>query len=61
MEKLIFVGIVFLAVLFIMLGVLDIWFIPNSVYLIAMNLLIGLKIACGFFVIFYRFIAVERR
>ena len=30
-------------------------------YLIIMNVLIGLKVACGFFIIFYRYVAIERR
>jgi len=30
-------------------------------YLITMNILIGLKVACGFFIIFYRYVAIERR
>ncbi|MCL2203317.1 MAG: DUF4040 domain-containing protein [Defluviitaleaceae bacterium] len=34
--------------------------IYQSVYLIIMNLLIGLKVACAFFVLFYRYITIER-
>ena len=33
----------------------------HDVYLITMNVLIGLKVACGFFIIFYRYVAIERR
>jgi multicomponent Na+:H+ antiporter subunit B len=33
----------------------------QDTYLIVMNLLIGLKVACGFFALFYRYIAIERR
>ncbi|MCL2574269.1 MAG: DUF4040 domain-containing protein [Defluviitaleaceae bacterium] len=33
----------------------------NDTYLIIMNILIGLKVACGFFIIFYRYVAIERR
>ncbi|MCL2164583.1 MAG: hypothetical protein FWH55_09380, partial [Oscillospiraceae bacterium] len=35
--------------------------IPKVIYLIIMNILIGLKVACSFFSIFYRFTAFERR
>ena len=35
--------------------------IPQTLYLLVMNLLIGFKVACGFLVVFYRFIAIERR
>ncbi|MDR2183749.1 MAG: DUF4040 domain-containing protein [Clostridiales bacterium] len=33
----------------------------HDAYLIIMNVLIGLKVACGFFIIFYRYVAIERR
>ena len=33
----------------------------HDAYLIIMNILIGLKVACGFFIIFYRYVAIERR
>jgi multicomponent Na+:H+ antiporter subunit B len=33
----------------------------QDMYLIVMNLLIGMKVACGFFALFYRYIAIERR
>ena len=60
-EKLIFAGILLLAVLFIFVGLKDLFPMHRNVYLVAMNLLIGLKVACGFFIVFYRFIAFERR
>lgn len=60
-EKFIFVGIVLLGILFIYLGVQTYFPINQTIYLIAMNLLIGLKVACGFLIVFYRFIAFERR
>jgi multicomponent Na+:H+ antiporter subunit B len=60
-EKLIFAGITLLAVLFIFAGLKDYFPMYRNIYLVAMNLLIGLKVACGFFTVFYRFIAFERR
>ena len=32
----------------------------QNFYLIAMNILIGAKVACGFFVLFYHYVAIER-
>jgi len=61
LEKLIYVGIVFITGYFIMIGAQSYLPIPKSIYLIIMNLLVGIKVACGFFVVFYRFIAFERR
>jgi multicomponent Na+:H+ antiporter subunit B len=62
MEDFIFVSIVILAILVVFLGSFEqLPPIFNIAYLILMNLLIGLKVACGFLILFYRFIAVERR
>ena len=61
LEKFIFIGISVLVVLFVFLGMNDHWNLPQSVYLILMNALIGLKVACGFAVIVYRYVALERR
>lgn len=59
-EKLAFVGIVLLPVFFIFLSA-EIYFpMPSLMYVVIMNLLVGLKVACGFLIIFYRFIALER-
>ncbi|MCL2565561.1 MAG: DUF4040 domain-containing protein [Defluviitaleaceae bacterium] len=60
-EKFIFVGIVLLGALFIYLSVQTYFPINQTAYLVAMNMLIGLKVACGFLIVFYRFIAFERR
>ena len=60
-EKLIYVGIILLTVLFIYVGLDRYLPIPKTVYLIMMNLLLGVKVMCGFFIVFYRFIAFERR
>ena len=60
-EKLVFASIVALAACFILLG-LHVYFPEmRTLYLLAMNTLIGMKVACGFMVIFYRYIAFERR
>ena len=62
LEKVIFIGIVALSVLFLFLNA-EAYnpAIHGAVYMIMMNLLIGLKVACGFLIVFYRFIALERR
>jgi len=64
MEKLVFVNITILPVLAVFTGVtyLAAYILPltSDVYLVAMNILIGFKVACGFFVLFYRFVAIER-
>ncbi|MCL2077533.1 MAG: DUF4040 domain-containing protein [Oscillospiraceae bacterium] len=60
-EKIIYVVVVLLAVLFIFIGLHSFLPLPQSVYLITMNLLIGAKVTCGLIIIFYRFIAFERR
>jgi len=61
MEKIAYLCIVLFTVYFIFLGAQDYLPIPKSVYLTIMNLLLGMKVACGFFIVFYRFIAFERR
>ncbi|MCL2372893.1 MAG: DUF4040 domain-containing protein [Defluviitaleaceae bacterium] len=64
MEKLVFVNITILPVLAVFTGVtyFATYILPltSDVYLVAMNILIGFKVACGFFVLFYRFVAIER-
>ncbi|MCL1989145.1 MAG: DUF4040 domain-containing protein [Firmicutes bacterium] len=64
-EKLIFSSIVLLAVFLVFLGIpeyiaMDAPPIFKSVYLVTMNMLIGLKVALGFVMLFYRFITIER-
>ena len=61
MEKIIFSVIILLPVLFIFLGVY--YYFPQyrNAYLVIMNTLIGMKVCCGFMVIFYRYIAFEKR
>jgi hypothetical protein len=65
MEELIFVSIVLFAIFGIFLGIAD--FMParwlgafQSAYLIIMNALIGIKVACGFTLLFYRYAGIER-
>jgi len=64
-EELIFIYIVITAIVAVFLGAVA--YLPmehgevfQSIYLIAMNILIGLKVACGFFILFYRYVAIER-
>jgi len=61
MEKFIFSGIAVLGMFSILLSVGAFFPIPKTFYLVLMNLLIGIKVSCGFFIIFYRFVALERR
>ena len=64
MEELIFINITILPVLAIFMGAA--YFtsyvtpLAHSIYLLVMNGLIGFKVACGFFILFYRYIAIER-
>jgi len=66
MEELVFVNITILPILAIFTGVVylvaDVALTPlvQDVYLIAMGALVGMKVACGFFILFYRHIAIER-
>jgi multicomponent Na+:H+ antiporter subunit B len=53
--------------LIVLLALCSIAFLANvalpeyrGIYLIVMNLLIGMKVACGFFIMFFRFISFER-
>jgi len=60
MEKVTYLVIVLFTVYSIFLGAHDYLPIPKGVYLTVMNLLLGIKVACGYFIVFYRFIAYER-
>jgi len=57
-EKLAFIVVVALAAMFVFAGAY--FSLPQNVYLIVMNLFIGIKVTCGFLIVFYRFIALER-
>jgi multicomponent Na+:H+ antiporter subunit B len=61
MEKIIFAVLTLLAVFFIFLGFYA--HLPQFrfTYLIMANLLIAMKITCGFTIVFFRYIAFERR
>jgi multicomponent Na+:H+ antiporter subunit B len=65
-EELVFMSFAFMTLLFVSLLGANIYLperftvIYQDVYLMVMNGLIGLKVACGFFIIFYRYVAVER-
>ena len=61
MEKLTYLVIVLFTVFFIFLGAHSFLPIPKGIYLTSVNLLLGIKVACGFLIVFYRFIAFERR
>jgi len=65
-EKLIFGSIILTATFIIFLDYIA--YIPDiylprfqNIYLITMNVLIGAKVTCGFVILFYRYIAIERR
>jgi len=61
MEKLVYLAIVSFTVYFIFVGAHNYLPIPKDIYLTGINLLLGIKVACGFFIVFFRFIAFERR
>ena len=61
LEKIVYIGIFVLSVYFIFMGAEVYLPISKNMYLIIMNLLVGMKVACGFIIVFYRFIAFERR
>ena len=65
LEELVFINMVIVTVLAIFFGAINqlpVEYVPyfHELYLIAMNAMIGLKVACGFFLMFYRYIAIEK-
>ena len=65
LEDLVFIGIVAMAALMVFQEFFA--YIPEqhlplvqNLYLFSMNMLIGLKVACGFTILFYRYVAIER-
>ena len=65
MEELVFVSIVLFAIAGIFLGTAAYipynWLVTfQNFYLIIMNALIGIKVACGFTLLFYRYAGIER-
>jgi len=65
-EELIFAATILLAVFIVFLGAAALMLatylqIFRDSYLVAINALIGMKVACAFFILLYRYIAVERK
>ena len=62
LEELVFINITVLPILAVFTGVF--YLIADAtfqhIYLIAMSALVGMKVACAFFILFYRYIAIER-
>jgi len=61
MEKLIYAAVILLPVFFIFFGTYYYFPQAQNLYLMMINALIGMKVACGFIIIFYRYIVFERR
>ena len=64
MEEIIFIAIALFAASIVFLGAAS--YLPDHIlpvfqvgYMIVMNTLIGLKVACGFIILFYRYIVIE--
>ena len=64
LEELTFINIIILPILAVFTGVVYIYWdaadLLQPIYLTAMSALVGMKVACGFFVLFYRYVAIER-
>jgi len=65
-EKLIFVNIILVATVVVFWDLKDLLSIAHvpifqNIYLIMMNTLIAAKVTCGFVILFYRYIVIERR
>jgi len=65
-KKYIFFALVLAATLVVFIGIgtqIPLAHVPllQNTYLTLMNILIGGKVACGFLVLFYRYVAIERR
>ncbi|GAB6106419.1 MnhB domain-containing protein [Fusibacter bizertensis] len=60
-EKYALMGLLVLATLFITLNVYQLYIQSIVYYMVLANILIGLKVACGMTVIFYRFAFYESR
>jgi len=66
MEEIVFATITILAALMVFQGAMQ--HLPEqhrpiaqNIYLVVMNGLIGAKVACGFIILFYRYVAIERK
>ena len=65
MEEIVFAAITILAALIIFQSAIEdlpYQIVPlfQNIYLVVMNGLIGAKVACGFIILFYRYVAIER-
>lgn len=60
-EKIVLIFIILIALTFLLAGFNKYNLISSTTYFYIMNVLIGLKVACGMTVIFYRFIFYESR
>lgn len=60
-EKLAFIIIICVPLLFVLVGINSIYPGLNPFYMVLMNLLIGIKVCCGLSIVFFRFVFYERR
>jgi len=65
LEELVFINMIIVSIIAIFIGAfsqLPTRYLPffQEIYLIGMNAMIGLKVACGFFLLFYRYIVIEK-
>jgi multicomponent Na+:H+ antiporter subunit B len=60
-EKLAFVMILLVPMVFVLVGINSMYPDLNIFYMIAMNILIGIKVCCGLSIVFFRFVFYERR
>jgi len=64
MEEMVFINIAILPIIIVFTGAFYTTLGPipayRTIYLVVMNVLIALKVACSFFILFYRYIAIER-
>jgi multicomponent Na+:H+ antiporter subunit B len=60
-EKLVYIMIISLPLLFILVGVNTMYPEFNTIFMITMNVLIGIKVCCGLSIVFFRFVFYERR
>jgi len=61
LEKVTLFFIILVPMFFIYLGLNAMYPMFNGIYLVGLNLLIGLKVACGMTIIFFRFVYYEAR
>lgn len=61
LEKILYFCILLFPILFILNFSIDWGSLMNTLYLITMNILIGIKVCCGLSIIFFRFVLFESR